>query len=59
MKLEYIVVYKRSSDEFDIEHCGIKVKVTVDLQKFNIKQLRSSSINTCSSSINTCIDMLG
>ena len=29
MKLEYIVVYENSSDEFDIEHCRIKVKVTV------------------------------
>ena len=34
MKLEYIVVYEDSSDEFDIEHCQIKVKVAVGLQKF-------------------------
>ena len=36
MKLEYIVVglYENSSDEFGIEHHWIKVKVTVDLQKF-------------------------
>ena len=34
MKLEYIVVYENSSDEFDIEHRRIKVKVTVGLQKF-------------------------
>ena len=34
MKLEYIVVYENSSDEFDIEYCRIKVKVTVCLQKF-------------------------
>ena len=27
-KLEHIVVYEYSSDEFDIEHCLIKVKVT-------------------------------
>ena len=27
-KLEHIVVYKNSSDEFDIGHCPIKVKVT-------------------------------
>ena len=27
MKLEYIVVYEIISDEFDIEHCPIKVKV--------------------------------
>ena len=35
MKLEYIVVYENSSDEFDIEHHQIKVKVTVGLQKFS------------------------
>ena len=28
LKLEYIVVYGNSSDEFDIGHCPIKVKVT-------------------------------
>ena len=28
LKLEHIVVYENSSDEFDIEHCPIKVKVT-------------------------------
>ena len=32
MKLEYIVVYENSSDEFDIEHCRIKVKVTIGVQ---------------------------
>ena len=35
MKLEYNVVYENSSDEFDIEHHQIKVKVTVGLQKFS------------------------
>ena len=35
MKLEYIVVYDNSSDEFDIENHRIKVKVTVGLQKFS------------------------
>ena len=35
MKLEYIVVYENSSDEFYIEHPLIKVKVTVGLQKFS------------------------
>ena len=35
MELEYTVVYKNSSDEFDIEHLRIKVKVTVGLQKFS------------------------
>ena len=29
MKLEYIEVYENSSDEFNIEHHQIKVKVTV------------------------------
>ena len=28
MKLEYIVVYGSSSEEFDNEHCQIKVKIT-------------------------------
>ena len=28
LKLEYTVVYENSSDEFDIGHCPIKVKVT-------------------------------
>ena len=28
LKLEHIVVYEYSSDEFDIEHCPIKVKLT-------------------------------
>ena len=35
MKLEYIVVYENGSDEFDTEHCRIKVKVTVGVQKFS------------------------
>ena len=34
MKFEYFVVYENSSDEFDIEHHRIKVKVTVGLQSF-------------------------
>ena len=29
LKLEHIVVYENNSDEFDIGHCPIKVKVTV------------------------------
>ena len=28
LKLEHIVVYGNSSDEFDIKHCPIKFKVT-------------------------------
>ena len=28
LKLEHIIVYENSSDEFDIGHCPIKVKVT-------------------------------
>ena len=35
MKLEYVVVYENSSEGLDIEHHGIKVKVTVGLQKFS------------------------
>ena len=29
LKLEYIVVYEKSSDKFNIGHCPIKVKVMV------------------------------
>ena len=36
MLKQYIVVYESSSDEFDIEHCQIKVKVTVGLKKFSL-----------------------
>ena len=35
MKLEYTVVYENSLDECNIEHCWIKVKVTVGVQKFS------------------------
>ena len=35
MKLEYVVAYENSLDEFDIEIHPIKVKVTVGLQKFS------------------------
>ena len=35
MKLEYIVVYENSLDEFDIELRCIKVKVTVGVQNFS------------------------
>ena len=28
LKLEHVVVFENSSDEFDIGHCPIKVKVT-------------------------------
>ena len=46
-KSEYIVVYANSSDEFDIELRWIKVKVTVDVQKFSpfttIQTVRSYS----------------
>ena len=33
MKLEYIVVYENSWDEFDIGHHRIKVKVTAGVQR--------------------------
>ena len=43
-KLEYVVVDENSSDEFDIELRGIKVKVTVGVQKFTtIQTVRSYS----------------
>ena len=35
MKLECIVVYENSSNEFDIEYYQIKVKVNVGLQKLS------------------------
>ena len=35
-KLDYIVVYENSSEEFDIELRRIKVKVTVGVQKFSL-----------------------
>ena len=34
LKLEHIVVYENSSEEFDIGHCVSKVKVTELLQNF-------------------------
>ena len=43
MKLEYIVVYENSLDEFDIEHQRIKVKFTVSLLNFpNLPQYKLS-----------------
>ena len=46
-KLKYIVVYKNSSDEYNIELRRIKVKVTVGVQKFSpfttIQTVRSYS----------------
>ena len=46
-KLEYIVEYENSSNEFDIELRRIKVKVTVGVQKFSpfstIQTVRSYS----------------
>ena len=46
-KLEYIVVYENSSEEFDIELRRIKVKVTVGVRKFfpftTIQTVRSNS----------------
>ena len=46
-KLEYVVVYENSSDEFDIELRRIKVKVTVGVQNFSpfttIQTVRSYS----------------
>ena len=42
LKLEHIVVYENSSDEFDIGHCPIKVKVnltTIQTVKAHISAL--------------------
>ena len=35
MKLEYIVVYENSSDEFNIGNCRTKAKVTARLRNFS------------------------
>ena len=35
MKLQHIVVYDSSLDNFDIGHCWIKVHVTVGFRKFS------------------------
>ena len=40
MKLEYVVVYENSSDEFDIEHHRIKVKVP-----YYIRQIKRTGKN--------------
>ena len=49
MKLEYIVVYENSSDEFDIALHQIKVKVTVGVQNISpfttIQTVRSCSLS--------------
>ena len=49
-KLEYIVVYEKSSDEFDIELSRIKFEVNVGVQKiFPFTTIHS--VRTCSSSL--------
>ena len=45
-RLEYIVVYENSSDEFDIELCRIKVKVT-DVQKFSPFNVERPKVVRC------------
>ena len=35
LKLEHIVVYENSSDQFNIRHCPIKIKVTDDFENFS------------------------
>ena len=42
LKLEHIVVYENSSDEFDIGHCPIKVKVWHDFEIVNLPQYNLS-----------------
>ena len=49
--MQYIVVYENSSDEFDIELCKMKVKVTVGVQKFS----RFTTIQTVRSCISTLV----
>ena len=34
-ELKHVVVYENILDEFDVRHCGIKVKVTIALVKLN------------------------
>ena len=44
LKLEHIIVYENSSEEFDIGHCPIKVKVTRDFEIFlHLPQYKLSS----------------
>ena len=35
MKLKHIALYKNILDDFNVMDCGIKVKVTITLAKFN------------------------
>ena len=58
-KSEYIVVYEKSSDEFDIElH---RIKVTVGIQKFSpfttIQTVRSYNISTLVQARNLILSM--
>ena len=46
MKLEYVVVYKNSSEEFDIWLRRIKVKVTVGVSPFTTAQIVRPYIST-------------
>ena len=34
-ELKHVVVYENILDEFNVRHCGIKVKVTIALVKLN------------------------
>ena len=44
LKLEHTVVYENSSDEFDIGHCPIKVKVMAYFENFlHLPQYKLSS----------------
>ena len=43
LKLEHIVVYENSSDEFEIGHCPIKVKVKVKVIFLHLPQYKLSS----------------
>ena len=50
-KSEYIVVYENSSDDFSIELCWIKVKITLGVQKFS----PFTTIQTVKSYISTLV----
>ena len=45
MKLEYMLVYENSSDNFNIEHHWIKVKVTVGIKERALKIDRVNSLS--------------
>ena len=53
LKLEHIVIYENSSDEFDIRHCLIKVKL-VNFSPFTTIQKLSSPISQLWQMLGSC-----